>query len=95
MFVAATCSGSENRKLKTLLCCVCCAVCAVLQDEGWKPSITVKQILLGIQVRGGLGAGGKGGQPGRMSQGRSCSTASRQAGRQRVVLTAVLLMLIC
>jgi hypothetical protein len=22
------------------------------QDEGWKPSITVKQILLGIQVRG-------------------------------------------
>jgi hypothetical protein len=23
-----------------------------LQDEGWKPSITVKQILLGIQVGG-------------------------------------------
>lgn len=22
----------------------------LLQDEGWKPSITVKQILLGIQV---------------------------------------------
>jgi ubiquitin-protein ligase len=36
-----------------VLCCV------VLQDEGWKPSITVKQILLGIQVRAGSGGGGQ------------------------------------
>jgi hypothetical protein len=37
----------------------CCAVlrCAVLQDEGWKPSITVKQILLGIQVGHSFQAG--------------------------------------
>jgi ubiquitin-protein ligase len=27
---------------------LCCAV--LLQDEGWKPSISLKQILLGIQV---------------------------------------------
>ena len=25
-------------------------MCVLLQDEGWRPSITVKQIVLGIQV---------------------------------------------
>lgn len=29
----------------------CCQLLLLLQDEGWKPSITVKQILLGIQVK--------------------------------------------
>ena len=24
---------------------------AVMQDEGWRPSITIKQIMTGIQVR--------------------------------------------
>lgn len=28
----------------------CCCTVTYPQDEGWKPSITVKQILLGIQV---------------------------------------------
>jgi len=27
----------------------CC--CLMRQDEGWRPSITVKQIMMGIQVR--------------------------------------------
>ncbi len=31
-------------------CCNCHCCLSLLQDEGWKPSITVKQILLGVQV---------------------------------------------
>ena len=27
-----------------------------MQEEGWRPSITVKQIMLGIQVRSNLGS---------------------------------------
>lgn len=29
---------------------------AAVQDEGWRPSITVKQLLLGIQVRSSVAA---------------------------------------